>query len=609
MPPKSSRRAVVQILGILAGVCSVVLLMACGSGSSSTGTATIIMVSASCSPSSIASQQTSTCTATVSGTGTYSQNVTWIASGGGTITALGGTFTAGTVPYTTQVTITATSTQDTTKTGSTTITVAAAGAVTSVSATCSPSQVQTGQLTACTATVNGTGSFSPNVNWTSSGGTINPITGLFSDISGGIFTITATSQQNSTVFGTTQVTVVTGVNNVLPIVVDSGPPGVSYVNGAFVNVTVCPPGTSTCQTIDHVLVDTGSIGLRLFAQGAAGGELSPTAFPLQTDSSGNPIAQCNQFIDGFTWGSVSLSTIQMAGETASTVPNATVAGVPIQIIGDPRVPAVPASCTGMTNESTVSSFGANGILGIGTFQQDCGSRCVSNSPIPTVYYSCASGTCNPTLQGLPQQVTNPVWVLLQDNNGTVVQLAPNLPSGGAATWSGSLIFGIGTQTNNGLGSATVFDVDSNGNFDTAFNGQTNSCSFIDSGSNAYFFPSSGYPGLVACTGAISGFYCPTINGQPTLLSSLQATNQSNVNTAQTGIVSFNVGNANTLFSNNNGNNTAFSELGGPNSAPSGCNGSFDWGLSFFYGKPNGVFTAIEQQPVTGTSYIGPFWAY
>jgi hypothetical protein len=584
-----------------------VLMMACGSGSSSTGTATIIMVSASCSPSSIASQQTSTCTATVTGTGSYSQNVTWTASGGGTITSLGGIFTAGTVPFTTQVTITATSTQDTAKTGSTTITVAAAGAVTSVSANCSPSQVQTGQLTICSATVQGTGSFSPNVNWTASGGTINPITGLFSDISPGTFTITATSQQDSTQSGTAQVTVVNGVNNSLPIVVDAGPAG-NYVNGAFANVTVCPPGTSTCQTIDHVLVDTGSIGLRLFAQGAAGGELSPTAFPLQTDSSGNPIAQCNQFIDGFTWGSVSLATIQMAGETASTVPSASVPGVPIQIIGDPRVPAVPATCTGMTNESTVSSFGANGVLGVGTFKQDCGSGCVSNSPIPKVYYSCVSGTCNPTLQGLPQQVTNPVWVLPHDNNGTLIDL-PSIPSGGTTNPTGSLIFGIGTQTNNGLGSATVFTVDANANFTTTFNGQTNSCSFIDSGSNAYFFPSSGYPGLVACTGANSGFYCPTANGQPTLLSSLQANNQSNVNTAQTGIVSFNVGNANTLFTGNNGNNTAFSELGGPNSAPSGCNGSFDWGLSFFYGKPNGVFTAIEQQPVTGTSYTGPFWAY
>ena len=76
-----------------------------------------------------------------------------------------------------------------------------------------------------------------------------------------------------------------------------------------------------------------------------------------------------------------------------------------------------------------------------------------------------------------------------------------------------------------------------------------------------------------------------------------------------GTVSFNVNNANTLFSNNDGLNNAFMELGGPNSPVSGCGSSFDWGLSFFYGKPNGVFTGIEQQPVTGTTVVGPFWAY
>ena len=111
------------------------------------------------------------------------------------------------------------------------------------------------------------------------------------------------------------------------------------MNGVFATVNVCTPGSTTqCQTIDHVLVDSGSIGLRLLANGAAGGELDPTAFPQQTDTSGNVIGQCNQFVDGFTWGSVALATIQMAGETASSVPNATVPGVPIQIIGDTRVP-------------------------------------------------------------------------------------------------------------------------------------------------------------------------------------------------------------------------------------------------------------------------------
>ena len=600
---------ILRILGTLAGVWSLLLLAACGGGSSSSSTPTITLVGASCNPTSIVSLATSQCTASVSGTGSFSSTVFWTASGGGTISATSGLFTAATVPFSTQVTITATSTQDSSKTGTTTITVAAAGTVSSVTATCSPASVQTGQSSSCSAVVNGTGNFSPNVTWSANGGTINPISGLFNSASPGTFTITATSQQDSTKAGTAAVAVTQGVANSLPIVIDGGPiPGSSYVNGAFVTLSVCTPGTSTCQTIDHVLVDTGSVGLRLVANGAAGGELDPTAFPEQKDANGNLIAQCNLFVDGFTWGSVSLATIQMAGEIASTVPNATVAGVPIQIIGDPRVPAVPSSCSSQTtgvDESTLNGLGANGVLGVGTFQQDCGPGCVSNTSgiPPAEYYACANSTCNAAFQGLPQQVTHPVWVLPQDNNGVLVQI-PTIPSGGTTAVTGKLIIGIGTQANNVLGSATVFDTDANAFFITNFNGQTNSCSYIDSGSNAYFFPSSGNPLLVACssTSNASGFYCPT-NLLP-----LSATNQSAPNTNNsTGSVAFNVGNATTLFNSNNGSNVAFSELGGPNPPISGCGTSFDWGLSFFYGKF--VFTAIEQQPVSGTSYVGPFWAY
>src|SRR5664279_4686320 len=267
---KGERVRILRILGTVAGIWCLLLLAACGSSSSSS-TPTITLVGASCSPTSIASLQTTQCTATVTGTGSFSSTVLWTASGGGTIAAGTGLFTAATVPFTTQVTISATSTQDSTKSGSTTITVAAAGTVSSVNAICAPLSVQTGQLSSCSATVFGTGAFRPNVTWSDSGGTINPISGMFNSSSPGTFTITATSQQDSTKAGTATVAVTQGVSNSLPIAVDGGPiPGSIYVNGAFVTLSVCAPGTSTCQTIDHVLVDTGSVGLRLLAQGAAG---------------------------------------------------------------------------------------------------------------------------------------------------------------------------------------------------------------------------------------------------------------------------------------------------------------------------------------------------
>src|SRR5512140_2470345 len=56
--------------------------------------------------------------------------------------------------------------------------------------------------------------------------------------------------------------------NVLAITVDHGTDGTAF-NTPFGTVTVCVPGTSTCQSIDHVLVDTGSFGLRLASSALA----------------------------------------------------------------------------------------------------------------------------------------------------------------------------------------------------------------------------------------------------------------------------------------------------------------------------------------------------
>ncbi|HEY4038914.1 MAG TPA: DUF3443 family protein, partial [Burkholderiaceae bacterium] len=79
-------------------------------------------------------------------------------------------------------------------------------------------------------------------------------------------------------------------SNVAAMVVDGGPRDSSgapqgTINQAYVTVTICVPGTATCQNVDHVWVDTGSVGLRLFAS-------SFTAqLPTQTQS-GNVVANC-----------------------------------------------------------------------------------------------------------------------------------------------------------------------------------------------------------------------------------------------------------------------------------------------------------------------------
>ncbi|HSB74931.1 MAG TPA: DUF3443 family protein, partial [Terriglobales bacterium] len=76
--------------------------------------------------------------------------------------------------------------------------------------------------------------------------------------------------------------------NVQPLAVNAGPAG-NYANGVFTSVTVClPSNASDCQTINGVLVDTGSVGLRILASALT------LPLPQQTNAAAAPIAECNQ---------------------------------------------------------------------------------------------------------------------------------------------------------------------------------------------------------------------------------------------------------------------------------------------------------------------------
>ena len=396
--------------------------------------------------------------------------------------------------------------------------------------------------------------------------------------------------------------------NIVPISVNGGPlvsanPPQDYINGAFVSVNICLPGTSTCQTIDNVLLDTGSFGLRLLAS-----QVTINA-PAITDGSGDTLNDCVQFLDNsFLWGEVASVDVKMGGEVASSTP--------VQLISTPTGYLIPTGCTG-TNEDTQATLGANGILGVGPEPFDCGEGCdgadnTSGTP-PPVYYLCSTANgctatfvscgaiCNDTAANA--QVTNPVFNFTSDNNGVIVEL-PAVNST-AASLSGSLIFGIGTQTNNALGSAAVLQLNSSDNFTTVFSGQTLGSSFIDSGSNSYAFPNgieSNFTGgnIPICT-TNTDFYCPAS------LTAFSATNESgSVNSA----VNFSVDNADNLFNNNSADfvfvNLAAPQGSGPCTGTTGAC-TFDWGLPFFYGR--NVYTAIDgATPPTGVP-AGPFEAY
>ncbi|MGC2456768.1 MAG: DUF3443 domain-containing protein [Gallionellaceae bacterium] len=357
--------------------------------------------------------------------------------------------------------------------------------------------------------------------------------------------------------------------NVLPIIVDAGPDPVDApsVNVPFVSVTICAPGTSNCQTIDHIIVDTGSTGLRVISS-----VLSPSLALTQQTAGGNQLAECMRYADGYAWGSIKAADLKLDGESVNSLA--------IQVI-DPSYANIPSSCSNSgPAENTVATFGGNGILGVSGFQQDCGPGCAQTVP-PGTYYACAGAACQPVAVALAQQLQNPVGLLGYDNNGVIIDL-PAVADTGAATVTGSLILGIGTQSDNSLGNAVVYALDPNyGTLTTTFNRQSYPGSFIDSGSNGTFFPD------VATTPVCnSGFYCPASPQQ------LTATNLGT--NGSSGIVSFNVANADSLLSTAN---TAFSNLAGPTFGTA----SFDWGLPFHFGRR--VYTGIEA----GGS--GPYVAY
>lgn len=368
-------------------------------------------------------------------------------------------------------------------------------------------------------------------------------------------------------------------DNVASLIVDTGPTSQHTVNEVFTSVKICDsPTADNCATIDHVLVDTGSSGLRIMAS-AIPSSLNLT--PVRDTTTSDSILECGMFADGFTWGPVKKATIQLANHTALSVP--------IQVIGDPNYPTAnaPSACTGTgTSENSVSSFGANGVLGVGYFRQDCGTTCEFVVPNPALYYKCAtSSNCTGTTLALADQVTNPVTLFGYDNNGVMISL-PSLPTDGDINVTGSLVFGVNSESNNQLDTASIYQVDGyTGNFNTIYNGQQLTSSFIDSGSNGLFFNDST---IRPCTSAV-GFYCP-----PSPLS-LSATIQG-VKGSQTNIY-FNVANAEKLFTSGN---TAFSDLAGD-----GFSNTFDWGLPFFYGRK--VFVVFEGENVGGST--GPFIAF
>ncbi len=406
--------------------------------------------------------------------------------------------------------------------------------------------------------------------------------------------------------GSAQV-IASAASNVASIIVDCGPSSIcntanSAVNLAFVTVTVCNPTNGDCQTFDHIQVDTQSYGLRLIGDATDTNGNPVMVFPPENQTESNePLAECAVFADGYSWGPLVTADVTVSGETTAT-------SVPVQVIastdsanysGYSNTADIPSDCQNAdvnNQEDTVATFGANGVLGVGPFVSDCGEGCTTYvAGSPTYYYICPSPTsCTDSYADVSQQVANPVGYFPVDNNGVIVEL-PSISSGGALNVAGALVFGIGTEDNNALGSATVFGASpDDGSITTDFNGSSLTDSVLDSGSNGFFFNDSS---INPCSSSNNGtyFYCPS----STLALSASIASYDG-GTAST--VAFSVANADDL----SGSDTAFNDLAGNlGSGFEGQGGVFDWGLSFYFGR--NVFTAIDGENTPAGE--GPYYAF
>jgi hypothetical protein len=386
-------------------------------------------------------------------------------------------------------------------------------------------------------------------------------------------------------------------SNTTEIVVDKGPGGgfsLGVANLPYVTIKVCAPGsTAACATIDHVFLDTGSIGLRLLRSTVAG--LGLPGGPADTAASA--VHECYPFVIGAVWGPMARADVIIAGEQANNLP--------LQLIDDSPTPqaAVPADCLAAANGGLLKSAAtlqAKGVLGVGMLRYDCGLVCETGDYTNnyTLYYRCDSaGACSPAAVLAEQQVQNPVTQFAVDNNGTMIVL-PAVPEIGAGVARGRLVFGIGTQTNNQLPpGATVLHVQTDP-ASAAYlylraetGGAVYDFSYVDSGSNALFFDDAALSTHCLGAGAGASWYCPPSTQSRSLVLSDALGSSSSV--------SLSIASADVLFASPN---TAFGNLAG--ASGSANPGAFVLGLPFFYGRS--VFTSIWGQALAAN---GPWVAY
>ncbi|HEU4683343.1 MAG TPA: DUF3443 family protein, partial [Nitrospira sp.] len=167
------------------------------------------------------------------------------------------------------------------------------------------------------------------------------------------------------------------------------------INEPCAAVTVCQPASATCQTVPDLLLDTGSVGLRVFSS------VLSIALSPAVDGQGRPLGECVFFADGGTmWGGVQLADIILGSGSAVRTP--------IHVV-DPTFAgqSVAHNPCNSSVDSDPQAVRFNGILGLGLFREDCGPVCEINAN-NNLYFACSGTACTSSAVPVSQQVQNPV---------------------------------------------------------------------------------------------------------------------------------------------------------------------------------------------------------
>ena len=255
----------------------------------------------------------------------------------------------------------------------------------------------------------------------------------------------------------------------------------SGFNRLTVTVTVCVPGTTNCHDIPNIMVDTGSVGLRLQGFALPADLILPAKRYLPD---GGQLAECELFGGGDAWGMVSLADIKIGGAKASNMA--------VHVISSDSA-RQPAECPSGSSTS-------NGTLGIGITETDCANACIQ----PAYYgeklgwhhrfFSCTDTACKGINGAVDAtyQLQNPTSIL--DGgiyNGAVLDL-PAIPGDVAAEVTGTLTFGVNVNAASGMSNPTVATLNSSGEVTTTFNGVTFDASYFDSGTQTYSIGSTAF---------------------------------------------------------------------------------------------------------------------